>query len=287
EIEANNAEEFYDINKVGEDISQMLLNRIYGLNLENLNEKQKHFPAIDLGDEEEQIAYQITSRTDAAKISDGLETFKRHQLHESFPNGMRFFLITFKTIRRTEKNKKKFAQMVKGFDADRDIINCTDLMREITTIYREDPNRFKAIEEALEREFSDEKQEKPKEAPLLERLAMGSHRYHDNLRGPRGRFKHLQIADLILTGAERKKKTEWIRQPVSLEGDTNRNETVIELLPRLWDKPHPHAVIVGEGGMGKTVSLIRLWERLLEGNKKGEKGPVPVFIPLNEYNEPG
>ncbi|MBK7337851.1 MAG: hypothetical protein IPJ00_17570 [Saprospirales bacterium] len=43
----------------------------------------------------------------------------------------------------------------------------------------------------------------------------------------------------------------------------------------------PHTLLCGEGGMSKTISCVRLWEELLE---ESENAPLPIFIPLNEYN---
>jgi hypothetical protein len=54
----------------------------------------------------------------------------------------------------------------------------------------------------------------------------------------------------------------------------------------LWKLKVKHAVIVGEGGMGKTVSLVQWWENLLGAGDAGEKSnPVPVFIALNDFNQ--
>jgi WD40 repeat protein len=61
--------------------------------------------------------------------------------------------------------------------------------------------------------------------------------------------------------------------------------TIIEVLPILWKSEVKHAVIVGEGGMGKTVSLIQWWENLLGPGEKSIPVPVPVSIALNEFNQ--
>ena len=67
------------------------------------------------------------------------------------------------------------------------------------------------------------------------------------------------------------------------EGEETEQGNVLTALPKLWEKRCKHTVILGEGGMGKTVSLIRLWNEYLE--KSCEETPVPVFIALNEYNQ--
>lgn len=303
EIEAYNAESLYDINKVSENIALHLLNLIFNLKLQDLNKIKKKFPAVDLGDFDKGIAYQVTSRMDKAKITDSIDTFDKHDLKKSFPNGIRFLVLRIKHDPLKEIKTRSLNGMVKVFNGDAAILTCNDLIRGIEDVYISDPERYEKIKQLLERQLGDEKKG-ALYLPLL--LLKGSRQYHRDLTGPTGRFKHLQIADLLLAGTRQSKQTEsdeeqakyenaahhnrkWIPQPVSLEeageeAGKERDDTVIHLLPRLWSKTHKHAVIVGEGGMGKTVSLVRLWETLLERCREGLKGPVPVFIPLHEYN---
>jgi len=62
-----------------------------------------------------------------------------------------------------------------------------------------------------------------------------------------------------------------------------KSPPIIRALPMLWKHEVKHAVIVGEGGMGKTVSLLHWWEKLLD---TGEPlNPLPLFIALNEFNQ--
>ena len=55
---------------------------------------------------------------------------------------------------------------------------------------------------------------------------------------------------------------------------------LIESLENLWSSSKRHAVITGEGGMGKTVSLLRLWKEYLDRADM----PVPIFMDLNKFN---
>ncbi|MEO5998944.1 MAG: hypothetical protein ABIN89_19395 [Chitinophagaceae bacterium] len=43
-------------------------------------------------------------------------------------------------------------------------------------------------------------------------------------------------------------------------------------------------ILLGDGGMGKTVSLIHFWKTLLESNSKNGGETIPLFITLLEYN---
>jgi len=90
-----------------------------------------------------------------------------------------------------------------------------------------------------------------------------------------GRFKILLISDLLLPHL----KDKWL--------DTSfRKETEKEALPlqkaieELWQRGQPHAILLGSGGTGKTVSFIRWWREW----RKKQEGPIPLFIALNEYN---
>jgi hypothetical protein len=50
-IHNRKALDFFDINRTAEDIAMMILNEIYGLNLENLNRDYPNMSAIDLNSE--------------------------------------------------------------------------------------------------------------------------------------------------------------------------------------------------------------------------------------------
>jgi hypothetical protein len=63
------------------------------------------------------------------------------------------------------------------------------------------------------------------------------------------------------------------------------NIALPKALPVLWKKEITHAVVVGDGGMGKTVSLIHWWKKLLEAGEHQKEESIPVFIALNEYNQ--
>ncbi|WP_153063498.1 SMEK domain-containing protein [Lysinibacillus mangiferihumi] len=64
----NNKIGYTDINKSTEDFYAGLLSLIYEINLLNMNETKVNHPAINLGDIESQICYQVTSTSERAKI---------------------------------------------------------------------------------------------------------------------------------------------------------------------------------------------------------------------------
>jgi hypothetical protein len=111
-------------------------------------------------------------------------------------------------------------------------------------------------------------------------LRQDSKKYYEDLRGANGIYRYLNISDIILPDAGNK----WL--------DTNAQINhipgslpIVEVLPSLWKRKVKHAVILGEGGMGKTVSLIYWWKKLLIPVAHRKDIPVPVFIALNEFNK--
>jgi WD40 repeat protein len=271
-----------DKNKYSEYIAAELLNAAFTYRLKVLG---KNHSAVDLGDQEKGIAFQITSRTDADKIRSDLQTFKKdNNLMSRYPGGIRFLLLVSKKEGWSGKIKKSFTDILEGFDADKHIYTLTDVFQQLKTNYLTNPGPFHDILSILEWQFGNKAVEPP--LPFLRQmLIQGSQSYHQKLTGETGRFRRLHIEDLLLTRSYT--ETEWVPQPVSIEEEKNSShthETVITLLPRLWNRSCEHVIIVGEGGMGKTVSLVRLWKSYLERFESGSDDPIPVFIALNEFN---
>jgi WD40 repeat protein/predicted MPP superfamily phosphohydrolase len=96
------------------------------------------------------------------------------------------------------------------------------------------------------------------------------------MKNPGGRFYHLNITDIILPGV--------VGSTLDIGISINGSEKIKlnKSLEQLWEKECRHAFITGEGGRGKTVSLVRLWEEHVSSNIGNM--PVPIFIDLNEYN---
>lgn len=85
-------------------------------------------------------------------------------------------------------------------------------------------------------------------------LRKGAQGYYDSLTGSGGRFQHLRISDLLLSDIEKRVQARW-------------------------GSSISHCLLLGEGGIGKTVSLIHLWKRFLQS-----EGPIPIFVSLHEFN---
>lgn len=74
-----------DINLALEDALIPILKELFHLpKLHNLNAKQKNFPGIDLGDEFDRVAFQVTATTDLEKIKKTLNVFIEKKLPIKF-----------------------------------------------------------------------------------------------------------------------------------------------------------------------------------------------------------
>ncbi len=263
-----------DKNKYSEFIAAELLNAAFSVRLKPL---KKNHPAVDLGDKSNGIAFQITSRTDADKIRKDLETFRDNNLINQYPRGMRFLLLVNEKENWKKETKASFNALLDEFDADSHIYILPDVLQELKINCLENPGPFRDILAIMEWQFGDKTGEPPLRF-LKQMLIQGSQSYHCSLTGENGRFRRLHIEDILLTAAESEK--EWVQQPVSLEegnNDSHTGETVITLLPRLWNRSCHHAAIVGEGGMGKTVSLVRLWKLIWNRYPMILRNPSPYL----------
>jgi hypothetical protein len=156
DIELSNSLYYFDINKISEGVSLRLLNLVYELDLKDLNEEKANFPGIDLGnDVSSKIAFQITSDNSSKKIKGTLKTFKESGFDKKFTKGVKFLIL------RTRK--KRFSK-IEGyddiFDASKDILYVSDLIREIEILFWDDNERFLRIKNFLSIEFGNHNTEK-------------------------------------------------------------------------------------------------------------------------------
>lgn len=104
-IGLNTASGVTDFNRGAEDFFCTLLNKIYGYNLKNLNLEKSNFPAIDLGDDESKICFQITSDGSSEKIKETIFKFKRHNLAVRF-NKLIVLIISPQRVSKAKQNIK-------------------------------------------------------------------------------------------------------------------------------------------------------------------------------------
>ncbi|SDF90259.1 WD40 repeat [Dyadobacter soli] len=109
-------------------------------------------------------------------------------------------------------------------------------------------------------------------ANLQQTLRAGSKAQFERLQ--KGRYKYLNIESILVSEINLGK---YLDVQVRTDAQVASLQLAVEAL---WQNKKSQALLVGDGGMGKTVSLLLLWRDLLFD----ENGPVPIFIPLNEYN---
>ncbi len=146
EIELHNCVCFYDINHIAEDFYAKLLNLIYGYNLCNMNSFEKNAPAIDLSDKNNKLSIQVTSDNTSEKIKNTISKFIKHEQYHDYDR-LIILILTKKKAYRSEFDTKNCFH----FDKDRDIIDYTDLIKEINA---SDIESVKEISKFLYREFT-------------------------------------------------------------------------------------------------------------------------------------
>jgi hypothetical protein len=153
-IKLNNCIDWFDINRVAEDLAAMLLNEIYGYKLINLNRREPNHTGIDLGDKEEGIAFQVTASVDAAKIKKNLKAFfSEHK--ESYRRGIRFFILSLEESKiKALKRRKSFKYIDPDFIAREHIISARDIIRKIERLYGERRQSFNKIRQILEEKIT-------------------------------------------------------------------------------------------------------------------------------------
>ncbi|MXY89403.1 MAG: SMEK domain-containing protein [Gammaproteobacteria bacterium] len=128
EVETSVAMGHLDINKVCEDIFCGLFRELYGLkNIRNLNEEEKqNFPGIDLDDQEERVAIQVTSDKSLEKIKNSLSTIISHRLHEKYDRII-IYILTRKQGSYSVESINKVCDGKIEFDVSSDILDYRDL----------------------------------------------------------------------------------------------------------------------------------------------------------------
>jgi hypothetical protein len=83
-VEISNPTNLTDVNIISENFYRDLLNIVFGYKLINLNIIAQNAPAIDLGDSEKRIAFQVTSTSTLAKTRKTVTAFISNKLYETY-----------------------------------------------------------------------------------------------------------------------------------------------------------------------------------------------------------
>ena len=100
-VEASNSLNLQDLNVHAEAFFRDLLNLAFDYRLININIIEKNAPAIDLGDEENRIAIQVTSTADFAKVKHTFIGFTKASLHSKYDRLIVLIIGAKKNYRET------------------------------------------------------------------------------------------------------------------------------------------------------------------------------------------
>ena len=123
-----------DINLISEDAWIPILKEVYQCpNLINLNKKQRNFPGIDLGDEQDRVAFQVTASTNLQKVKKTLSQFRDKNYKNSFDE-LYIFTITTKQTSYSQDAIDKEVQSEFSFCAKTNIVDPGDILEKITSL---------------------------------------------------------------------------------------------------------------------------------------------------------
>lgn len=145
EVSILNSVNLYDINIIAEDFFPGLLNLIYGYELQNANHFEKNAPAIDLIDQKNRIAVQVTSDNSSAKIRHTIEEFNKNQAYNLYDRLVVLILTQKKNYSTNFDTQGRFS-----FDKASDIWDVEKLIKDIRKLETE---QIKSISEYLSEEL--------------------------------------------------------------------------------------------------------------------------------------
>ena len=143
-IENNNSIGYYDINRKMEDIVAEILSIIYGTKFINMNIIHPNFPAIDLANDEERIAVQVSSNNSYEKIN---ETFKKFVNSKKNLKDKYDLLLFFFTKGKLEEYKTK---KIENYGINYEIIDYNYIIEKIANFTN---GKLSLIAEILENEY--------------------------------------------------------------------------------------------------------------------------------------
>ncbi len=146
-VELSTPLNFTDINIHSENFYRDFLNLLYGYKLENINILETNAEAIDLGDEKQKLAFQVTSTSDLSKIRKTVASFIKKKLYEKYE--------TLVIINITKKSKYRVRHVgnenVFQLDTNEDIWDISNIIKDINDLKLD---KIKSIYEFLKEQIS-------------------------------------------------------------------------------------------------------------------------------------
>jgi hypothetical protein len=123
-----------DINLAMEDAFIPILKELFHLpKLHNLNAKQKNYPGIDLGDEYDRVAFQVTATTDLEKVKKTLSIFIDKDYQSNFDE-LFILMLVGKQKSYSQQAIDKITGPTFSFNAKTQIIDCGDILSKVTDL---------------------------------------------------------------------------------------------------------------------------------------------------------
>lgn len=121
-----------DINLSLEDALIPILKAAYNLpNLINLNRRQKNFPGIDLGDDHDRVAFQVTATTSLDKVKKTLAHFVSRQFYNSFDE-LYILMLTNKQASYSQAAIDQITNNAFEFNTKTHIIDLGDILSKVS-----------------------------------------------------------------------------------------------------------------------------------------------------------
>lgn len=121
-----------DINLALEDAFIPILKSVYNLpHLTNLNRKQKNFPGIDLGDDHDRVAFQITSTTTLEKVKFTVRQFMDRAYYNTFDE-LFVLMLGRKQSSYSQASVNELLTDQFAFNCKKHIIDLGDLLGQVS-----------------------------------------------------------------------------------------------------------------------------------------------------------
>lgn len=131
QVELATAQGRTDINLALEDAFIPILRSVYNLpHLVNLNRKQKNFPGIDLGDDHDRVAFQLTSTTTLDKVKFTVRQFMERAYYNTFDE-LYVLMLARKQSSYSQASVNELLGDKLAFNCKKHIIDLTDLLGEV------------------------------------------------------------------------------------------------------------------------------------------------------------
>jgi hypothetical protein len=147
QVEARAGLQLLDLNIFLENFYRDVLNIVYDLKLDNLNDERSNNPGLDLGDEANGVAYQITSNKLTAKVNETLEAVCKDKSQiEKYPT---IFVFIVRPKQGKYTINKKFDNQI-NFKSE-NVVDVNDLLKDVLALQIEP---LKALYDLVVREVA-------------------------------------------------------------------------------------------------------------------------------------